>query len=55
MAYLLEDGEPVGRLPELSVSGSFFDMLGKDYIGAVHDEPLKGNKLCAVEMDAELG
>ena len=55
MAYLIEDGEPVGRLPELSISGSFFDMLGKDYIGAVHDEPLKGNILCAVEMDAELG
>ena len=55
MAYLLEDGELVGRLPQLSVSGSFFDMLGKDYLGAVHDEPLEGGILCAVEMDVSLG
>ena len=51
MAYLLEDGHIVGRLPEISVSGDFFDMLGKDYIGAVNDLPFKKNQLAAVMMD----
>ena len=51
MAYLLEDGELKGRLPELSISGSFYDMLGKDYIGAVHNDPIENEMLIAVEMD----
>ncbi len=51
MAYLMEDGELVGRLPELSISGSFYNMLGKDYIGAVPKELQPGNLLCAVTMD----
>ena len=53
MAYLLEDGELVGRLPDISISGSFFDLLGKDYVGTVHDEPLDGAILSAFEMDVE--
>ena len=53
MAYLLEDGELVGRLPDLSISGSFFDLLGRDYVGTVHDEPLDGSILSAFEMDVE--
>ena len=51
MAYLIENGELVGRLPDISVSGNFFDMFGKDYIGTVHDDPLKGAMLSAVTMD----
>ncbi len=51
MAYLLEDGKYVGRLPAISVGGNFFDMFGKDYIGTVMDDPLKGALLSAVEMD----
>lgn len=51
MAYLMEDGKLVGRLPDLSISGDFFDMFGKDYIGTVHDDPLKGSMLSAVMMD----
>ena len=35
MAYLVEDGKLVGRLPELNISGDFFDILGKDYLGAI--------------------
>ena len=53
MSYLMENGELVGRLPDLSISGSFFDLLGKDYIGTVHDEPLDGSILSAFEMDVE--
>ena len=53
LAYLLEDGEFVGRLPSLNISGSFFDMLGKDYLGAVHGEPQEHNILSAIVMDVE--
>ena len=55
MSYLLEDGEIVGRLPDLSVSGDFFDMFGKDYIGAVKDDPQEGILLSAVMMDVTKG
>ena len=51
MAYLMEDGELVGRLPDLSISGDFFELLGKDYVGSVHDEPFKGATLSAFTMD----
>ena len=53
MAYLMEDGRIVGRLPELSVSGDFFDLLGKDYLGTVHDCPFKKSQLTAVMMDVK--
>ena len=51
MAYLLEDGEIKGRLPEINIGGSFFDMLGRDYIGAVHNDPIENEMMIAVEMD----
>jgi len=51
MAYLVENGELVGRLPDINVSGDFFDMFGKDYIGTVHDDPIEGAMLSAVTMD----
>ena len=35
MAYLVEGGKLVGRLPELNISGDFFDILGKSYLGAI--------------------
>ncbi len=35
LAYLLENGEIVGRLPELHISGSFSELLGERYLGAV--------------------
>lgn len=54
MAYLLEDGELKGRLPQISISGDFFDMLGKDYLGTVRDEPLEGGSLSAFMMQVEL-
>ena len=51
MAYLLEGGKLAGRLPELNVSGDFFDLLGKDYIGAVREDPQEDSHLCAVNMN----
>ena len=53
MAYLMEDGELIGRLPDLNISGSFFDMLGKDFIGCVHNDPQENSILSAVVMDVE--
>ena len=51
MAYLMENGKLVGRLPELNIGGNFFDLLGKGFLGAVQDEPMHGDLLCAVTMD----
>ena len=51
MAYLMEGGKIVGRLPELTVSGDLFGMLGKDYIGSVRDCPFEKSRLAAVMMD----
>ena len=51
LAFLMENGKIVGRLPEISIGGNFFDMLGKDYIGTVHDWPFKKLQLTAVMMD----
>ncbi|MCM1298287.1 MAG: metallopeptidase TldD-related protein [Firmicutes bacterium] len=35
MSFLLEKGEIVGKLPDINISGEFFDILGRDYLGAV--------------------
>ena len=51
MAYLLKDGEPVGRLTDIAMSGDFFDLLGKDYIGTVRDFPMTGASFSAFMMD----
>ncbi|MBO4289814.1 MAG: hypothetical protein J5865_06925, partial [Lachnospiraceae bacterium] len=53
MAFLMEDGEMVGRLPDINVSGDFFKLLGEDYLGTVHDEPVKGFTLSAFLMDVD--
>lgn len=53
MSYLLENGALKGRLPDISVSGDFFDLLGKGYIGTVHNDPLDGSILSAFEMDVD--
>lgn len=51
MAYLLEDGKLVGRLPEFNIGGNFYDLIGKDYIGSVCGVPQPDSVLCAVTMD----
>ena len=53
MSYLLENGKFVGRLPELNISGNFYDLLGKDYIGAVRGDPHPDSMLCAITMDVK--
>lgn len=51
MAYLMENGKIVGKLPELNIAGDVYDMLGKDYVGAVRGEPAPDSMSCAVIMD----
>ena len=51
MSYLMENGKLVGRLPELNIGGNFFDLLGKDYLGAAGGGPRPDSVLCAVTMD----
>lgn len=51
MSYLMENGELVGRLPDINIGGNFFDLLGREYIGTVHNDPLEGNMLSAITMD----
>ncbi|MBP5209864.1 MAG: hypothetical protein J6125_03275 [Clostridia bacterium] len=53
MAYLMENGRLVGRLPELNIGGGFFDLFGKDYVGTVHGEPWENSILSACVMDVE--
>lgn len=52
MAYLVEDGKIVGRLPELNISGEFFSILGDSYLGAVPDTLLNDTPgtLCVTRM-----
>lgn len=33
VSYLYEDGKIVGKLPEFTVTGNLFDILGKDFVG----------------------
>ncbi len=51
MAYLMEDGRIAGRLQDISIGGSFFDMLGGDYLGTVRGVPMENIFLSAVTMD----
>ena len=51
LSFLLEDGKMVGRLPDIQIGGSFFDMLGKDYIGTAYDWPFRKMQLSAITMD----
>ncbi|MBO4418691.1 MAG: hypothetical protein J5789_02560 [Oscillospiraceae bacterium] len=53
MAYLMENGTLVGRLPDLTINGNVFEMFGKDYVGAVHNDPIDSSILGAVVMDVE--
>lgn len=47
LAYLVENGKLVGRLPELMIDGDFFEMLGDNYIGTVHGGLPGDGQLCA--------
>ncbi len=49
-AFLLDNGKPVGRLPEITVSGDFFDLFGKNWVGTVEKDPQPDSSYCAVKM-----
>jgi PmbA protein len=39
LGYLCENGQLVGKLPEFNVSGSLYDLFGKDFAGVTADRP----------------
>lgn len=51
LAYLMENGRLVGKLPELTVSGDFFSLLGENYLGAAPGSTLDESPLCAIKMN----
>lgn len=53
MAYIMENGRLIGRLPDLNISGNFYELLGDDYIGAVTGAPGPDSMLCAVTMEVQ--
>ena len=52
-AFLYDNGELLGRLPQLSISSNVFDMFGKDFIGLSTDgnHPYGPLKYLAVDMN----
>ena len=38
LAYLYDNGELVGKLPEFSLNANIFDLLGKDLIGVAKND-----------------
>lgn len=46
VAFLLKDGKLVGRLPQLQLSSSVYEMYGKDFLGVSSDRimPLSNNR-----------
>lgn len=46
VAFLMKDGKLVGRLPELQLSSSVYEMYGKDFLGVSSDKimPLANNR-----------
>lgn len=39
LAFLYEDGELIGRLPELMLSGNIFEILNQGFIGCAQTGP----------------
>lgn len=50
LAYLLEDGQPVGRLPEFNLSGNLYTMFGEGYLGVSSDKPYFNNHYLVLQM-----
>lgn len=50
LAYLIENGELVGRLPEFGLSGSIYEMFGSDYLGMSCDKPFFDQRVLCVRM-----
>lgn len=52
LAFLVENGEIVGKLPQIAVSGEYFELLGKDYLGTADKAffPSLNNSYMACKM-----
>ncbi|QQK07952.1 metallopeptidase TldD-related protein [Miniphocaeibacter halophilus] len=50
-AYLYEDGEIIGRLPEFSAYNNIYEMFGKDFIGVCIDNEFGGFKNIVTKMN----
>ena len=52
LAFLVENGEIVGKLPDIGISGEYFELLGKDYLGTAEKAffPSLGNSYMACRM-----
>ncbi|MEA4890657.1 MAG: metallopeptidase TldD-related protein [Clostridiaceae bacterium] len=52
MAYLTDGERMLGRLPELTVSGSLYDIFGADFIGVAANKPFSNEHMAVVRMKA---
>ena len=50
MSYLMENGKIIGRLPEIKISGNFYDLFGKNYIGSVRNSSNPNSTLSVLRM-----
>lgn len=52
LAFLVENGEIVGKLPDIGISGEYFELLGKDYLGTAEKAffPSLNNSYMACRM-----
>lgn len=50
MSYLMENGKIIGKLPEIHISGDFYDLLGKNYIGSVINNCNPSSTLSVLQM-----
>lgn len=53
VAFLLEDGRLTGRLPQLQLSSTVYDMYGKDFLGVSRDKimPLSNSRWLGFVLD----
>lgn len=53
VAFLMRDGKPVGRLPQLQLNSSVYEMYGKDFLGVSADKvmPLSDARWLGFMMD----
>src|SRR3989338_1570218 len=53
VAFLMQDGKLVGRLPQLQLSSTVYDMYGKDFLGVSSDTimPLSNDRWLGFQLD----
>lgn len=50
MAYMTDGEHLLGKLPELSISGSLYEIFGDDFIGLSKDKALMGERALVIRM-----